>query len=336
MSDSEVVIVIPVLNEADNIQALLTDLLADGTDFPIWVWDGCSTDRTREIVAGIACTNPRLQLFHNHGRTQARAVNLAARRARQAGAKLLVRMDAHAAYPAGYVSGLITTIRKSGAQSVVVPLHSTGNTAWTNAVADLQNSWLGNGGAAHRTGKRRGWVRHGHHAVFQLEWFLKIGGYDAHFSANEDAEFDKRLTRAGGRIFLENQYPVTYAPRATPTSLWRQMYRNGRFRVETAHKHGETLDQRQQIPVLVTLASICSALLGALISPIVALPLGLYLTFVLFYSALSCWHSGPLHCLRMAFAAAVIHFGFGCGVLRGCFFAPALRRNPTRNPGHAT
>ena len=47
------------------------------------------------------------------------------------------------------------------------------------------------------------------------EDFLQIGGYDETFSHNEDAEFDTRLRKAGGRIFLDADIRLTYLPRAT-------------------------------------------------------------------------------------------------------------------------
>ena len=92
---------------------------------------------------------------------------------------------------------------------------------------------------------------HGHHALFRLDAFSAIGGYDESFSHNEDAELDLRLTREGGRIWLTDAARIVYHPRATPQALWKQYFSYGKGRARTVLKHYAPLKLRQAIPLAI-------------------------------------------------------------------------------------
>src|SRR4051812_26068037 len=118
-----VLVVIPTLNEAAVIARTLQDLEEDpppDTRTTFVVADGGSTDGTQEIVARIAERRADLHLLANPRRLQSAAVNLAARRFGTK-ADVLVRCDAHAFSPPGYVRALADSLERSGADAVVVP-----------------------------------------------------------------------------------------------------------------------------------------------------------------------------------------------------------------------
>ena len=79
---------------------------------------------------------------------------------------------------------------ETGASSVVTSMFTCGITCFQRAAAAAQNSFLGTRCAAHRLPKRGGWVEHGHYALFDLEQFRELGGYDDKMQFNEDANFD--------------------------------------------------------------------------------------------------------------------------------------------------
>ena len=317
-----VILVIPTLNEAAHIQRVVTGFLEDSAADQIWVLDGGSTDGTRDLVRALSQRHESVSLIHNTGRTQAVALNLAAARAHRQGAQILIRADAHAHYPDGFVSGLVSCLLRTGADSVTVPLVTAparSGAGWPGAAARLQHSLLGHGGAAHRQISPEGWVSHGHHAAFRLARFQALGGYDTDFCANEDAEFDLRLTRAGGRIWFAPDLAVTYVPRTGPRATFLQMFRNGQGRARTAAKHQTPLALRQLIPVL---ALLCVVLLveALLVMPrplahIAALPGLGYLGLLL---GLSCVlaRARPRLAGRIALLAFLSHMGFALGVMR--------------------
>ena len=307
--------VIPCLNEAQHIEGLIRHLLDD----PAWgaplivVADGGSTDGTAEIVRAIAAEDLRVRLMENPLRLQSAAVNLAAARHGR-GRRWVVRVDAHAGYPEAYVSSLVAEARRTGAASVVVAMDTVGRGGFQSAAAAAQNSVLGTGGSAHRSAGASGWVDHGHHALFDLEHFFSVGGYDESFRANEDAEFDVRLGRGGGRIWLSAAVRVTYYPRTTARALFRQYLNYGRGRARTLLRHRVKPKLRQMLPVAVAPAALLAPF--GLVEPVLALPAAAWLGGCLAVGALLGVKTGSRAAIASGAAAAVMHLAWSIGFWR--------------------
>jgi succinoglycan biosynthesis protein ExoA len=245
---ADVLIVIPSLNEEAHIERLIASLQADRScnEALIVVSDGGSSDHTVPIVERIANTDPRVHVRTTLGRLGIGAsVNRAVECFGQ-GRTWLVRLDAHAEYPKDYASRLIARAIETGASSVVVPMFTRGITCFQRAAAAAQNSYLGTGGSAHRLLNRAGWVEHGHHALVELERFRNLGGYDE-TQFNEDAEFDQRLIKSGGRIWLADDLVIMYFPRDNTVSLFRQYMKHGLGRARTFARHGNRKHTRHFI-----------------------------------------------------------------------------------------
>jgi len=309
------VIILPVLNEAENIAQTLCDLRAGNPQMPIWVVDGGSTDGTQDCVHQIITTDPALRLIHNPHQSQSHAVNLAARRAMTSGHNIFIRADAHARYAAGFAAEMAALLDQTGADSITVPLiaKATTGSLWQRANCALQHGWLGHGGAAHRRMGQSGWVNHGHHAAFHTARFLALGGYDPQFSACEDVDYDIRLRAAGGRIWFAADWPVAYLPRATPRATFHQMRRNGAARMTLARKHHTALGIRQTLPLLASFAVMIAPL--GLLHPLFALPTMVYFSLVFALALIAGLNHGTKHILRIAILALLSHIGFGMGIL---------------------
>lgn len=321
------VIAIPTLNEAANLRSIVDFAVKDAKDMPVLIIDGGSTDGTVEIATDLAKRHPQVQFFQNPDRYQSAALNLAADHAASLGAAVLIRLDAHARYPEGFIGGVVRTLASEAADSVVVPLIADAGEGWQRANALLQRSWLGHGGADHRSIGPAREVAHGHHAAFRLSAFVTLGGYDPSFAANEDAEYDMRLTSNGGRIYLQPRWPVAYFPRSTPARAFAQFRRNGYWRVQSHRKNAVSLGPRQWLAVIAGIAPSASLLAGLLL-PILALPALCYFALVVGLS---------LHAARWRTALAVqvtclallSHLGFGLGVLIG-YLNPLPRPNAAK------
>ncbi len=262
-------VVLPVLNESAYIADCIASLLGQWPDAAceFLVMDGGSTDDTVAIVTALAEQNPSIKLHHNPARIQSAGVNLAVRLAAPQ-ASILVRADAHALYPANFIARCVEALAASGATSVVVPMRTRGAAGGglQHAIAAAQSSRLGNGGAAHRIGAASGFVGHGHHAAFDMDFFRALGGYDETFTYNEDAEFDLRAIAAGGRIWMCADAAVIYFPRSRFGGLARQYFRHGTGRARTLLKHRLPPHPRQMIPVAV-LAGCLAGLAATPFSP---------------------------------------------------------------------
>jgi succinoglycan biosynthesis protein ExoA len=311
-----VVVVIPTLNEERTIREVLAVLRSERLDpgrSRFVVVDGGSSDRTVEIVRTMMADRTDLALIDNKKRIQSAAMNLAAT-ANADACEVLVRCDAHAQYPSHYVPLLLESLARTGADSVVVPMDSIGDTCFQRAVAWVSNTPVGTGGSRHRAGTRSGFVDHGHHAAFRAEMYHRLGGYDETFTHNEDAEYDCRLRKAGGRIYLDSEIRIEYHPRGRFAALWRQYLSYGRGRARTVLRHPESLRLRQgAVPAHVVLF-----VLSLLAAPFTWLGLAwpaAYLGVLTLTSLLLAAKHRSLCGLLAGPAAAVMHFAWGLGFL---------------------
>ncbi len=252
MKASRILVVIPTLNERPHIEACIRSLFDTSMDthsFDVVVSDGGSEDGTTSIVEQLKQDIPNITLLHNHRRIQSAGINLAVHHCATPDHKILIRCDAHAIYPRNFISDLVRTLEQTQAQSVVIPMDSKGKNAFSKAAAWIADTRIGSGGAKHRGGKLSGYIDHGHHAAFDMNWFRKAGGYDTEFSHNEDAELDYRLTQMGAKIWMEATIRVDYFMRSNFNSLARQYWNYGRGRCRTVCKHNVQLKRRQTLPI---------------------------------------------------------------------------------------
>lgn len=314
-----VLVVIPALNEAHGIAQVLASLSEDlPAHVPVSfvVVDGGSSDRTVETVRRLAATRDDLTLLHNAARIQSAAINLAVRVAGQ-GAEVLVRCDAHARYPRGFIRRLLETLERTGADSVVVPMDCVESEgAVQRAVGWASDSALGSGGAAHRAGRRSGFVDHGHHAAFRMQSFRRCGGYDESFTHNEDAELDCRTRRLGGRIYLDAGIRVGYEPRAAFAALARQYFRYGRGRSRTMRRHPGSMRLRQLAVPLHFGACLAALALAPWWPALLLWPLAYVLVLAAASLRAAVAHRSPSGLLAGP-AAGVMHFSWALGFLDG-------------------
>ncbi|MEM8741637.1 MAG: glycosyltransferase family 2 protein [Pseudomonadota bacterium] len=246
-----VIVAIPTLNEAQAIEVCLRSLLSPRgwiDRVRVVVADGGSRDRTRWIVRRLMAEFPNLTLIANPHRLQSAGINRVVAEMATPAHRILVRCDAHAVYPPGYVRDVVQSLSQNGAAALATVMDARGADGFAAAAAAIVDTPLGSGGAAHRGGRRSGAVDHGHHAGMRLDWFRRIGGYDPGFSHNEDAEFDLRLRAAGGTIWLDAGIRLHYAMRPDPSALARQYWRYGRGRAATLLKHRTWPRLRQMLP----------------------------------------------------------------------------------------
>ena len=307
-----VLIVIPALNEADHIVACLESLIAPELEGArIILADGGSEDGTVDLAKAAVGD---LEVCWNHDRIQSAGVSRAVEEMALPEHRILVRCDAHMRYPAGFVRDVVTSLEERAAASVVVAMDSAGRSGFGRAAAWVVDTPMGSGGSAHRGGQRSGWVDHGHHAAFDLDWFRKVGGYDRTFTHNEDGEYDLRLRKAGGRLWLDAGPRLTYWMRDSPGALARQYWSYGRGRARTVRKHRVMPRLRQLIPVTHFVVQVAALALALLVGPVFLLFPVIYLALLAGVSGVSVMRLGR-NGLWAGIALGIMHLTWGAGFL---------------------
>jgi succinoglycan biosynthesis protein ExoA len=322
-----VLAVIPALNEERHIEACIRSLMTGNPALrrvPLVVADGGSNDATIAIAEGLRSEFPNLTVLHNPKRLQSAALNLAAQTCATGTTTILVRCDAHSIYPANFILDVAQSLKAHSAASLVIPMDAEGDTCFEKGNAWVVDTPFGSGGAVHRGGKISGWVDHGHHAGFDLGWYRRIGGYDETFTHNEDVEYDLRLGKAGGQVYLDAGIRIRYIPRGTVWGLARQYHGYGKGRARNMRKHGARLKLRH----FALVAAFVGALGGLLASPVfwpAALLPGGYAGLLLLASLYTTVRRKSLCGMFAGLAAGTMQMSWAMGFLREALW-PQVRR----------
>lgn len=312
----EVSVIIPCLNEADNITAALDSLTRTffNDQWEILVIDGGSTDGTPEMVREWGRRKKlNMRLIENPAVYQVHGLNIGIKKAR---GDILVRADAHCLYPPDYIGRCVGLLKKTKAANVGGVMRPLGRTDTQKAIALAMNHPLGVGDARFHLGNYQGFVDTVYLGTFWKRTVEALGGYDPRCRTNEDAELNLRIIEAGGLIYLDDRIEVVYFPRKSLRSLGRQYFRYGLGRAYTTLKHRRFTSLRQVLPPALIPVLVLSVSAGFFEPLFFLLPL---LYFAAVSAAPLLWprRKAPLiQRWKAGLAMIVMHLCWGAGFLR--------------------
>ena len=252
-------IVIPTLNEEKYIEICLDSIIESNYDkkkMEVLLVDGGSEDRTVAIIEEYQKRHFFIKLLHNTKKITPVAMNIGIEKAK---GEYIIRLDAHSSYPKEYFTKLISWHKKLDADNVgaVWVTDVFNKTKSSIAIRNVLSDKLGVGGAKFRTGikevKEVDTVPFG---CYKREIFDKVGLYDERLVRNQDIELNKRIKKAGGKIYLVPDIKCTYYARETYQNLAKNNFENGKWNILTAYytKALSSLSLRHYAPLLFLLS----------------------------------------------------------------------------------
>lgn len=328
-------LICPIYNEEKHIEKCVESLLAQ--DYPrdrmeILFVDGMSADRTREILDAFQAKYAFIRMFDNPGRTAPYALNIGIGVSQ---GEVVMRVDAHSAYPPDYVSRLAESLIRLGADNVgglwnTLP---AADTPVCRAIAVASSHVFGVGLSVHKVGADK--VRQVDtvpFGCFRREVFDRVGLFDTELTRNQDDEFNGRIIKNGGRIYLIPSVRIDYTARDTIGKAARMYYQYGLFKPLVNKKLGAPATLRQFFPALFVLGIVAGAV-WSVFSPIILwIYLGVWSLYLLFGVSFGVREAGRLKDWRLVFSLPcvffVIHTAYGLGYWKGLY--NVLFRRPFR------
>lgn len=318
-------IICPVYNEEKYILQCIETIIS--SDYPVQFMevifiDGNSSDKTREIIQKYKNKYDYIRILDNPNTTVPFALNKAIK---ESNGDLIIRIDAHSLYPKNYFSKLVYWSKKLNADNVggICQTDVIYKTSTAMSIAQVMKDKFGVGNSLFRTGstaiKEVDTVPFG---CFKRDIFNKIGLFDERLTRNQDIEFNKRLKRNNGKIYLVPEITCTYIPRDNFKDFAKNRYLTGLWIINTSFYTGtlKNLGIRHFIPFLFVSSLICSILLS-LIWPLFIiyfiLTFGLY-SFILFSRSIII-KTNETSILKIFFSFIILHFSYGCGSLVGLY-----------------
>jgi glycosyltransferase involved in cell wall biosynthesis len=315
-------IICPIFNEEKYIAKCLDSILSQDyplNDMEVLFIDGNSTDKTVSIIDEYKNKYPFIKIISNRDKVVPVAMNLGINAAK---GDVIVRLDAHAVYPSNYVSVLAQKLIELGADNVgsILKTDVLNKNGKSLAIKEILSSKLGVGNSIFRTGvntiQEVDTVPFG---CWKRDVFKKYGLFDIKLTRGQDLEFNKRIKRGGGKIYIVPDTYIGYFARETFGDLARQYYKTGASSVLTIF-YTRKLDSIS-IHHYVPFAFILFLILPLLFLPfslcfiyITIVSLSIYISLVIFFSLFLALKK-RLNFIYLVFGFIVIHFSRGFGFL---------------------
>lgn len=314
-------VVVPARDAAGTLRACVASALAQDWPAPLEVVIavGPSTDATAEVAGELAAQDARVHVVANDAGSTGAGLNAAIAASH---GDVVVRLDAHAVLPAGYVQRSVEVLEQTGAVNVGGVQAARGVTPFQRAVAAATTSPLGTGGAAYRHDGPAGPVDTVYLGVFRRSALDAAGGFDATLLRNQDYELNVRLRARGGTVWFDPSLRVEYRPRGSVPALARQYYDYGRWKREVLRRHPGSVRLRQVVPPVALVGNVLGLALGARWRPALLAP-ATYAAAVLVASCTAARGLQPGPAARLPVVLPLMHAAWGAGFLVG----------PPRPPG---
>lgn len=326
-------VICPIYNEERYISQFLDSILKQ--DFPqdeleILLVDGMSKDGTRDIVANYIAQYPFIRLIDNPEKIVPYAMN---RGIDAAKGDVIMRLDAHASYQPDYFSVLVNGLKRLNTDNVgtVCKTDVLNKTPKTLAIREVLGNKYGVGNSTFRTGiDHEQEVETVPFGCWRKDVFEKYGKYDVRLVRNQDIEFNKRIIRGGGKIYILPDTYCTYLARETWNALAKNNYGNGKWNILTVYytKTLASLSLRHFIPLLFLLSLIVPLLLGLIWWPSALVSAVSSLAYIGLLSIVSLKLAVKKHLnfFHLFTTFLFLHLSYGWGSLVGIMKLPFTKR----------
>jgi glycosyltransferase involved in cell wall biosynthesis len=316
-------VIVPCYNEQRTIFDLLAALHAQTyprEELEVVIADGLSTDGTREVVSAFQQDHPdlRVKLVDNPQRIIPAGLNVALSVAE---GEIIVRMDAHTIPARDYVAQCVRALDAGLGDNIGgIWLIRPGGEGWiSQAIALAAAHPLGVGDAHYRVSRQAREVDTVPFGAFYRRTIERIGLFNENLLTNEDYEFNVRLRKAGGKVWLDPQIRSEYIARSTLSELARQYWRYGYWKAKMLSLYPHSVRWRQLLaPLFVALLVVLG--IGSAFSPLarflLALQVGIY-ALVLLAAGLqvSLRERSPRLILGVPLAMMIMHLSWGAAFL---------------------
>lgn len=326
-------IICPIYNEEKYIDGCIASILAQDypkDDLEVIFADGMSTDKTRFIVSEYAKKYTWIRMIDNPRRIVPPALNSSIAESK---GDVIIRLDAHASYPSNYFSALVSAINCYNADNVgaVCKTDVLNHTAKSEAIKTVLAHPLGVGNSPFRTGidsaQEVDTVPFG---CWRRSAFDRFGTFDERLIRNQDIEFNKRIHRGGGRIFIIPDTYSTYYARETFSKLAKNNYGNGKWNILTVWYTNQlnSLSVRHFIPLVFVLSILLPSFISLIWHPAIYVSLTSLLTYLLIVMLISASISikNKKNWFYLVITFIVLHLSYGWGSLVALLKLPFIKR----------
>lgn len=314
-------VIVPVYNEEKYIESCIDSILNQDYDFNkmelIFV-DGNSNDKTKEIISNkLAKKIISYKILENPRRLTPVSMNIGIKSASN---EIIIRLDAHSEYPKNYISKCVYYLNNTEADNVGCLFDTQGKGTIGKCIENVLKSKFGVGNSGFRINSKSGYVETVPYGTFRKELFYRIGYFNEELIRSEDNDFNYRIIKNGGKIYLFNDISIIYHPRNTLKSLSKMAYQNGKWVLYTNYLTPGSMKIRHFIPMAFVLGLLggifCVLFEWKLLTNIFLLCIYIYLFINICFTIKHIYKNGLAQLLCFVIYP-LFHISYGIGTIFG-------------------
>lgn len=325
-------VVIPCRNEVAFIEECLDAIYAnkvhDDVILNVFVVDGMSDDGTREKINSLKSRYQTLQLIDNIKQLTPFAFNLGIYAST---ADYIQIVGARHILSSNYIQQALDILKSKsdvwcvGGKLINEYVNETGE-----IISKAMSTSFGMGLGNFRTLEKSGYTDTVTSPMYPFWVFERIGFFDEQLIRNQDDDFNFRVSKAGGKIYFENNILLKYYVRGTFKGLYRQFFQYGYWKVFVNQKHRAVTTLRQLVPpifVLFIFLSILSFLLHPVLGFLSVLVYVIYIVLALMVGLKK--GASIAESIKISMTFPILHFSYGLGYLKGIIEFVVFKKKPS-------
>jgi GT2 family glycosyltransferase len=297
------------------------------TELEVIVVDGISNDGTIDILKNLQTRFPGLKIISNERQITPIAFNLGIK---AADGDYIQIIGARQFIDKFYLNnGIETFLNDPSVWCVGGQVENIFENKNSKCIAAAMDTPFGVGMNNFRILKKSSYTDTVGTPMYPKEVFEKIGLFDETLVRNQDDELNYRVTKAGGKLFLNVDMHIKYFVRANFKNLFKQYFQYGYWKVFVNRKHKVITTYRQLVPplwILFLILGWTSFFILPVLGWIYVSLVGLYLLTALFYAIKKANPKSEFPILLYTFF--ILHFSYGFGYLKGILHFYLLNKKP--------
>lgn len=292
-------------------------------DMEVILIDGMSTDDTRATVQNFVNKYDFIKFLDNPDKIVSHALNIGIK---VSTGEIIIRIDSHCIYPVNYFSVLVDQLIRLEADNVggVWRTLPAKNTVLCKSIAIGSSHMFGIGNSLHKIGAKNivatDTVPFG---CYKRTIFDRIGYFDPELIRNQDDEFNGRIIKNGGSIYLIPSLVIDYYARDKVSKMAKMFYQYGLFKPLVNRKLGSPATLRQFFPFIFVLGLILGFSLSFFFKSLFWITGAVLILYYIMALTFSAFEAIKYRNFRLIFLLPyvffVIHLSYGWGYLVGIF-----------------
>ena len=310
-------VLLAVKNEEKYIEHTLKMLFEQDypqNKFEVIVADGCSDDKTPEIIEKFSAKHENYTLVKNEKILSASGWNLGIERSQ---GEVVSFLSGHVDFKKDYYRKLVKRLDKDIC-GVGGPSFTKGKGIKGKIISLAYLSIFGSGGASFLSDSEEGDVES---IVFGCYWkkdIQKAGGFDENCFRGQDWDLNVRLRSLGYRLYKVNDVKTEPFVRDSFKSLWKRHYNAGLWKMYINRKYKNSFLVRHLIPPVFSLGLTVAIIAGLFWSVLLLIPAFMFLFYLMISLQMTIkYHLKFYNIFIFMPVFFIIHYSYGVGFILG-------------------